>query len=303
MADRSDRGLRVLITCLVALSGLLLSAGAALAAPSNDNRGAATGLSGPALTFGGNNISATTEPGERLTCNPLAGSDVPTSTQYDSTVWFTYDPPLPGTAVITAAPGSEFDGNGDGTDDLILSIYRPDGSFLGCVDHNNPFAAEGATIFISGAGKPGAFPIQIGGFDNGVDFEQGTFSLTISFSPAGQVGAHLKYGFERFRKYTLLKRLKVNSEPGTTTTIVCSGHGCPGHQGRGFAVPNVNATGVFKKSHLKRGADVDVFVTKPQTFGSFTELSFRPPRPPKKTVACIAAGDTSPTIQDVVPCP
>jgi hypothetical protein len=292
--------LALLFSSLIALG--LFASSASAQAPGNDNRSAAIGLSGNALTFTGDNFDATTQPGERLSCNPLAGPGVPTVTQYDSTVWFTYDPPSPGTAAITAAPGTEFDGNGDGTPDLVLSAYDPGGGFIGCVDHDDPFSAEGGIFFISGAGNPAPMALQIGGFDDGNFFEQGTFALTISFSKAPLVGSHLKYSFERFRKYTLLKRLKVNSEPGTITTVHCRGRGCPGHKERDFAAPNVNLTKKFKKSHLKRGADVDIFVTRPQSFGSFTELSFRPPKPPRKTVACIAAGDTDPTIQDVVPC-
>jgi hypothetical protein len=109
------------------------------AAPANDDRAAASTISGPAIDQTFQLTNATTEPGEGLTCEGVG---------YDTTIWFRWTAPAAGSATVKQTVGAR-----------ALSVYR--GGTQSCATTNDrelSFAglAAGETLLIQLGRGPGA---------------------------------------------------------------------------------------------------------------------------------------------------
>jgi len=290
-----SRPLRAWLLGAVGAAVLLAPAGAAGQAPPNDNRGAAEPLGGANVAILRDNIDATTEPGELREC---VDPQFPPVSPFDSTIWFSYDPPAAGTAVFSATGGADI--NGDLVD-TVTWVYGANGAPQACDD-----GSEGPGGFFNSqvgvfypALNPAPHLVQVGGFDDGVIFEQGIINFSVNFSPATRVAANLKYRYQRFKNYLRLTKASVSAETGSTIEIDCKGS-CGFKGEKEFARSPVNLKKLLPR-RLNFGTTIDIFVTEPNRFGYYARLKIKPK--PKKTARCLAAGVLEAERNDISACP
>jgi PKD repeat protein len=90
--------------------------------------------------------------------------------------------------------------------------------------------------------------------------------------------------------------LGVRTRGGTRIRVLCRGRGCPWARNlqrarfRTSVVRTVRVRG-FKRRHLRAGAVVEVFVTRPAMIGKYMRLKIRPGmKPPKRVDGCTSPG-------------
>jgi hypothetical protein len=276
-------------------------AGASAQAPGNDNRGAAQPTGSASTTVAADNFDATTEPGELQNCND--GGPSP----FDSTVWFSFDPPAAGTAVFTVAGGTQFTGDGDGGEpgddgflDTVIVLYDANGAPQVCDDDTGGGFQSQVSAFYP-AINPGPVLLQVGGFDYGpaTFFEWGAFTYAVTFSPATRVSANLKYRYQRFPNFIRLTKASVSAESGSTIQIRCKGD-CGFKGEKQFTRSPVSLLKLLP-GRINFGTAIDVFVTEPNRFGYYARLKIKPK--PKKKARCLGAGVLDPTRANISPCP
>jgi hypothetical protein len=296
------RGSRLAMSVLPILA-LALLASSASAAPANDNRGAAQPTGSASTTLAADNDDATTEPGEVQTCDdPSVGGTSP----FDSTVWFSFDPPAAGTATFTVAGGTQFTGDDgstpgdDGFLDTVIWLYNSSGQPQACDDDTGNGLQSQVSAFYP-ALDPGPVLLQVGGYDYGPGtfFEFGAFTYSVNFSKATRVAANLKYRYQRFPNYIELTKASVSAESGTTIHVRCKGD-CGFRREKQFARTPVNLLKLLPR-RINFGTAIDVFVTEPDRFGYYARLKIK--AKPRKIARCLAADVPDPTRRNISRCP
>lgn len=116
-----------------------------------------------------------------------------------------------------------------------------------------------------------------------------------------RIAAGVRARWQARKRYLLLRKLTVRDVPaGATVTVRCAGgkrRGCP-FASRRFepgAKRRVQAAAPFKGRKLRKGATIEVRVTKPGSIGQVVTFSLaRAGRVPKPQRRCLAPGATKP---------
>ena len=154
----------VIAIALAALAGPSF-APVAVAAPVNDNRAQPFTLT-TGVRADANNIDATEEPGEVLSCGGVA---------YKGTVWFVWHATQIGDVTFDA----DADLNVSPPDDTVLTVYRgASAAPLGC---NNDAGRPQGPSRVKLRVAPGDYLLQVGAVSNLGVFGQGAVSVTASF--------------------------------------------------------------------------------------------------------------------------
>jgi hypothetical protein len=307
----------VVLCCLVAGA----TAQSALADPPNDNRGAAHPTTGHNVNLLWDNWyddspfgETGTEAGELRSCTD---PDIPyqaippqfdADSDFDSTVWFSYDPPAAGTAVYSVAGGSELspwgdvdEGNFDdspGIVDTVMWLYNQNGSPAKCDDDSGNGLQSQVSEFY-GSLNPSPVLIQVGGYDDGSYFERGNFTFLVNFSQATRVAANLRVKFDRFANFLRITKAFVIAESGSTIRIRCKGS-CGFKGTKVFSQGPINLKKLLS-ARLRFGTAIDVFVTEPGRFGYYARYKIKPK--PRKIARCLAANVLVPTRANISQCP
>ena len=105
--------------------------------------------------------------------------------------------------------------------------------------------------------------------------------------------------YQRYTKFTSLAVKKVRA--GDTVRLTCRGRGCPLRRKTIRVTKDRKQLALirrFKGAKLRRGAVVQLRVTRPETVGRFARWKMRSPKLPKRRDACLPPGATRPR-----PCP
>jgi hypothetical protein len=276
-------------------------------APANDNRATAQQLPTGSATQG-DNVGSTEEPGETLSCSSPSMS-------YGRTTWYVWHAPGTGTATFTASGGA----------DPVLAVYNGT-SQLGC-DHP---AQSGGTSRVQLPVAAGDYFVQLAGagaHSPGMlsDSDQGSTTVKADFAPAPApspapvpsppashsapalqaVTASLgltSYVVHTSRRYTVLRLIASNVAAGTRIQVTCRGHGCP-FASRAItarrASPRLALGGrAMRRARLRKGAVVEVRISKPGLLGRVTTYRIRAGRLPAQSSHCTLPGSLKTT-----PCP
>jgi hypothetical protein len=271
--------------------------------PPNDNRAAAELIPGPDHSVVRDNFGATVESDEVTTCNDPEATPGGVSV-FGGTVWFLYDPPSPGRAVFEVSGGGQFD--------PVLTVYRADGTPLGCDDDTGDLAGL-SRMAVNYGGPATSDPtprlVQIGeyvGF-GGSPFG-GTFTYSVSFDPARRVNSRLRYkvgalnpGANAFQKFSRIFKLKLSIDANTSALVRCLGKGCPFDEfTTAEAVTDLESE--FRKDRAKKGTKLEIYVTREGDFGTYYRLKFQGPKGAKLKEMCIESLSSAGEPQNLFAC-
>ena len=116
-------------------------------------------------------------------------------------------------------------------------------------------------------------------------------------APTARVRATIRYGFKVHRRFTRITSLVLSGyEPGIAVQLRCRGGGCPF---KVRAVKRISGTRrslarPVRRSSFRRGARLEVWVTKPGTVGKALRIRFRKRKSPRAASLCIPAGARAP---------
>jgi Bacterial Ig-like domain (group 3) len=129
----------------------------------------------------------------------------------------------------------------------------------------------------------------------------------------GAISSTMQWTFRVTRSYTRVLGLLINSvSAGTDLVVRCHGQGCPfakrastirqstrcptkgkctTHRSR-----NVDLKSEFRRRRLRKGAQIAIFLTRPQWIGKYYQFTIRAGAPPRIRIACLAPGSTAPGV-------
>jgi hypothetical protein len=128
----------------------------------------------------------------------------------------------------------------------------------------------------------------------------------------GSVTATMQWTFQYAPTYTRVIAMVINGVPdGATVQVLCHGHGCPFAKRRqtmakprrctrrrksSCPVPGrINLTSAFRHK-LSARAQITIEIRRPQYIGKYYSFTFRPRKPPKVRIACLAVSGTKPDV-------
>ena len=136
--------------------------------------------------------------------------------------------------------------------------------------------------------------------------------VRVTTPPAkGNITATMQWTFQYAPTYTRVMSLVINGVPnGATVQVLCHGHGCPFAKHRqtiakpkpcarkkkkpSCPVPGrVDLTSAFRHQ-LSPKAQITIEIRRPQYIGKYYSFTFRPRKPPKVRIACLAVDATKP---------
>jgi len=139
----------------------------------------------------------------------------------------------------------------------------------------------------------------------------------VKSSPApvvlGFIGSTLQWKFFYSPAYTQLLFLQAfGISNASTMRLTCTGSGCPftsvsnSPAGNGPCPNNrhaicstgssINLLPVFRKRHLRAGAQITLRITRPRWVGKYYSFTIRSGEPPEVALACLAVGRTRPGV-------
>lgn len=175
---------------------------------------------------------------------------------------------------------------------------------------------ETATIDYAPGGQSGSPRLKFKATANGVDSPVATVTINIQggttpppgggtpppgtgpggATPPEKLTPPIRSSFTVFKRYTRVRRLQIVDIPsGAKVQILCKGKGCP-FKSRPFkpAKGRVDATKAFRKAKLRKGAKLEVRITKPGAIGKSVTYAFNGKTVPRGQGRCLPVGSTKP---------
>jgi hypothetical protein len=141
--------------------------------------------------------------------------------------------------------------------------------------------------------------------------------VTVRSISLGVVSSTMQWTFNVTPSYTGVLGLLIDSvSPGTNVLVRCHGRGCPFArqattirrskrcvaESKGkvkcteIRSTNVDLESGFRRRRLREGAQIAIFLTRPQWIGKYYQFTIRAGAPPRIRIACLAPGSTAPGV-------
>lgn len=118
-------------------------------------------------------------------------------------------------------------------------------------------------------------------------------------APFPRLGAGVAVSWKNFPSFTRFTVLAVKRSPaGVKVKLTCKGGGCPFRSKQRTirkATTQFNLVALLRRAKLRRGARLELRVTRAGHVGGVTTWTIRAPADPKRSDRCLVPGKTSPS--------